>query len=98
MLNSVNGSLKTVADELLQAGIIPRHIQIDPTNDMIINCFLSGFAFKDKLEEIEEHCGRFFGVFYEIGGQFVDAANKIKRSIQEMVRDELGVQLNINVL
>ena len=92
------GSLKTVADELLQAGIIPRHVQIDPTNDMIINCFLTGFAFKDKLEEIEEHCGRFFGVFYEIGGQFVDAANKIKRSIQEMVRDELGVQLNINVL
>ena len=49
------GSLKTLADELLEAGIIPRHVQKNPTDDMIINCFLSGFAFKDELDEIEEY-------------------------------------------
>ena len=89
------GSLKTLADELLEAGIIPRHVQTNPTDDMIINCFLSGFVFKDELEEIEEYCVKFFNAFYEIGGQFVDAANKIKKSIQDIIIDKLGVQLNI---
>ena len=89
------GSLKTLADELLEAGIIPRHVQTNPTDDMIINCFLSGFVFKDELEEIEEYCVKFFNAFYEIGGQFVDAANKIKKSIQDTIIDKLGVKLNI---
>ena len=89
------GSLKTVADELLEAGIITRDVQIDPTSDTIINCFLSGFVFKDELEEIEEYCSRFFNTFYEIRGPYVDAANKIKKSIQEAVREKLGVQLNV---
>ena len=89
------GSLKTLADELLEAGIIPRHVQTNPTDDMIINCFLSGFVFKDELEEIEDYCVKFFNAFYKIGGQFVDAANKIKKSIHDTIIDKLGVQLNI---
>ena len=89
------GSLKTVADELLEAGIITRDVQTNPTSDNIINCFLSGFVFKDDLEEIEEYCTKFFNTFYEIRGPYVDAANKIKKSIQESVRDKLGIQLNV---
>ena len=89
------GSLKTFADELLEAGIITRDVQTSPTSDNIINCFLSGFEFKDDLEEIEEYCVRFFNAFYEIRGPYVDAANKIKKSIQESVRDELGIRLNM---
>ena len=89
------GSLKTVADELLEAGIITRDVQTNPTSDNIINCFLSGFVFKDKLEEIEEYCTKFFNAFYEIRGPYVDAANKIKKSMQESVRDKLGIQLNV---
>ena len=89
------GSLKSVADELLEAGIITRDVQTNPTSDNIINCFLSGFEFKDDLEEIEEYCTKFFNAFYEIRGPYVDAANKIKKSIQESVRDKLGIQLNV---
>ena len=63
------GSLKTLADELLEAGIITCDVQTDPTSDTIINCFLSGFVFKDDLEEIEEYCVKFFNAFYEIRGQ-----------------------------
>ena len=89
------GSLKTVADELLEAGIVTRDVQTNPTSDNIINCFLSGFVFKDELEEIEEYCMKFFNAFYEIRGPYVDAANKMKKSIQESVRDKLGIQLNV---
>ena len=88
-------SLKTFAEELLQAGVITRDIETDPTSDTIINCFLSGFAFKNELDEIEEYCVKFFNAFYEIRGPYVDAANKIKKSIQESVRDKLGIQLNV---
>ena len=89
------GSLKTLADELLEAGIITRDVQTDPISDTIINCFLSGFVFKDDLEEIEEYCEKFFNAFYEIRGPYIDAANKIKKSIQDTIIDKLGVQLNM---
>ena len=89
------GSLKTLADELLEAGIITRDVQTNPTSDTIINCFLSGFVFKDDLDEIEEYCVKFFNAFYEIRGPYIDAANKIKKSIQDTIIDKLGVQLNI---
>ena len=89
------GSLKTLADELLEAGIITRDVQTNPTSDTIINCFLSGFVFKDELEEIEEYCVKFFNAFYEIRGPYIDAANKIKKSIQDTIIDKLRVQLNI---
>ena len=88
-------SLKPFAEELLQAGIITRDIETDPTSVTIINCFLSGFAFKIELEEIEEYCTKFFSAFYEIRGPYVDAANKIKKSIQQSVKDELGIQLHV---
>ena len=91
------GSLKTLADELLEAGIITRDVQTDPTSDNIINCFLSGFVFKDELDEIEEYCGKFFNAFCEIRGPYIDAANKIKKSIQDTIIDKLGVQLNISI-
>ena len=89
------GSLKTLADELLEAGIITRDVQTNPTSDNIISCFLPGCEFKDDLEEIEECCTKFFDAFYEIRGPYVDAANKIKKSIQESVRDKYGIQLNV---
>ena len=89
------GSLKTLADELLEAGVITRDVQTNPTSDTIINCFLSGFVFKDELDEIEEYCVKFFNTFYEIRGPYIDAANKIKKSIQDTIIAKLGVQLNI---
>ena len=89
------GLLKTVSSDMYAVGLIPHAVERNPTFDAIMNFFLSGFAFKDELEEIEEHCVKFLNVFYKIGGPFVYAANKIKRSIQKTVIDKLGVQLNI---
>jgi len=89
------GLLKTVATEMLSVGLIPHAIEKNPTFDGIMSFFLAGFAFKDELEEIEEHCLKFLTVFYKIGGPFVDAANKIKKTIQKTVNDKLGVQLNL---
>ena len=89
------GLLPNVATQMLGVGLIPHAIEKNPTFNGIMTSFLAGFAFKDELEEIEEYCVKFFDVFYEIGGQFIYAANKIKKSIQKTVKDKLGVQLNI---
>ena len=92
----IGGLLQTVVSEMLVVGLIPHALQKNPSSDAILSCFLSGLAFKDELEEIEEYCGAFFGVFDEIGGQFQDAATKIKKTIKQVVRDKLGVQFNID--
>ena len=90
-------SMKSFADKLFSASLITRDIQENPTNDAVINCFLGGFGFKDELDEIDEHCAKFFKVFHEMGGPFVDAANKVVKTIQQTVRDNMGISLNIDV-
>ena len=89
------GVLKTVSSEMYGAGLIPHAVEKNPTFDGIMSSFLSGFAFKDELQEIEEHCVKFLSVFYKIGGPFVYAADMIKQTIQDTIIDKLGVQLNI---
>ena len=81
---------------MLAVGLIPRAVEKNPSSDAILSFFLSGLDFKDELEEIKEYCGTFFAVFGEIGGQFDDAATKMKKNIQEMVRDKLGIQFDMD--
>ena len=89
------GLLKTVSSEMYAAGLIPHAVEKNPTFDAIMTSFLSGFAFQKKLEEVEKHCVKLFTVFYNIGGPFVNAADIIKHTIQDTVRDKLTVQLNM---
>ena len=89
------GVLKTVSSEMYGAGLIPHAVEKNPTFDGIMSSFLSGFAFKAKLEDVEKHCVKFLSVFYKIGGPFVYAADMIKQTIQDTIIDKLGVQLNI---
>ena len=89
------GLLKTVSSEMYAVGLIPHAVEKNPTFDAIMTSFLSGFAFKPKLEDVEKHCVKFLSVFYKIGGPFVDAADMIKQTIKDTIIDKLGVQLNI---
>ena len=89
------GLLNTVSSEMYAVCLIPQAVKKNPTFDAIMSSFLSGFAFKKNLEDVEKYCVKFFNVFYKIGGQFVDAADSIKHTIQDTVRDKLTVQLNV---
>ena len=96
----VEGLLKTVCSEMYTVSLIPQAVEKNPTFDVIMTSLLSGFVFqKKKLEDVEKYCVKYYvkflNVFYKIGGQFVDAADIIKHSIQDTVRDKLTVQLNI---
>ena len=89
------GLLKTVSSEMYAVRLIPHAVEKNPTFDAIMTSFLSGFAFKAKLEDVEKHCVKFLSVFYKIGGPFIDAADMIKQTIKDTIINKLGVQLNI---
>ena len=89
------GLLKTLSSEMYAVGLIPRAVEKNPTFDAIMTSFLSGLAFKAKLEDVEKHCAKFLSVFYKIGGPFIDAADMIKQTTKDTIIDKLGVQLNI---
>ena len=89
------GLLKTVSSEMFAVGLIPHAVEKNPTFDGIMASFLTGFAFKPKLEDVEKHCVKFLHVFYIIGGPFVYAADMIKQTIKDTIIDKLGIQLNI---
>ena len=95
-LSQSMASLFVFALQLFALGMITDDVLRNPTCDTIIDCFLAACISK-KLEELEEHCGRFIGVFYQMGGPYDNMADVIKESIQATVRDKLGVQFNIGV-
>ena len=57
------GVLRTVSSEMYAAGLIPHAVEKNPTFDGIMSSFLSGFAFRSKLEDVEKHCVKFLSVF-----------------------------------
>ena len=52
------GSLKTLADELLEAGIITRDVQTDPTSDTIIKVvvFSVGGCYSNQFLVLQASC------------------------------------------
>ena len=88
-------TIKTFANKLYAAGIITDEVCKNPENGKIIECFRSGFDFKNELPEIEKYCTTFFNVFYEVGGPFIHAAEEIKKAIKDTIRELQGVELKI---
>ena len=88
-------SIKTFADKLYGAGIITDEVRKNPENGKIIECFRTGFSFRNELPEIEKYCTTFFDVFYEVGGPFIHAAEEIKKVIKDTIRELQGVELKI---
>ena len=85
------GLLTTVSSEMYAVCVIPQAVEKNPK--------LWAPSCQDlhskKLEDVEKYTVKFLNVFYKIGGQFVDAADIIKHTIQDTVRDKLTVQLNV---
>ena len=76
-------SMKKVAEEMFQAGIISCDVKEDPTFDSIIKSFLSAFNFMENLEDIQKHCQTFLSVFTKMGGPFVIAGEMIKKKMHD---------------
>ena len=86
--------LQTVAGQLLAVSLITPNIAKNPSFDAIINGFLTGFAFLDTVEQVEERCRKFLGAFDNVGGSFVVAADSVKRQINISLKEKC-VSFNI---
>ena len=74
-------SIDIIASEMLQAGLISRHVAKTPTFQLLINDFTSGMVFMRR-------------VLLEMRGPFVFAAKHLKECI---INSRLGIDLNLNV-
>ena len=64
-------SIDIIASEMLQAGLISRHVVKKPTFHLLINDFTSGMIFMSKTDESVNHITKFLRVLL---GPFVFAA------------------------
>ena len=74
-----------MAAELFTVGIISDEVQKNPSTNSILQDFYTGFAFMNRIENIEQHCRKFFSIFNKIGGPFTIAGNSLKQDIVESI-------------
>ena len=79
----VENNLQEVSGELFASRLISNGTRRKPSYEAIITDFLSGLDFEETLPLINEHCEKFFNVFYNLGGPFARAGDLLKQSIKK---------------
>ena len=82
-------SLGSIANELLQVGIITHEVQKSATYDSIIGSFVSVMSFKRTTSDLEKHCVKFLKALSKVGGPVADVADMIQAEWIEAVESEL---------
>ena len=89
-------SVGSISNELFQAGIITHDVQQSPKYDPIINQFVSGMKIRRKQRDLEEYCKKFITALTNVGGPVKDAALMIQQDWIDIVKRELGIELQLN--
>ena len=90
-------SIDVIASEMLQAGVISRHVAKKPTFHLLINDFTSGMVLMRKADEIINHIIKFLRVLLEMQGPLVFAAKHLEEDIHDIIKRRLDIELNLNV-
>ena len=85
--------LDSIAAELLAVSLLTGRAARTPSFDVIINAFLTGFLFLGTIEEVNEHCRKFFNAMYKVGGVFNLAANSVKKRLNISLLDKFNISL-----
>ena len=64
----------SIANQLLEVGIIAGEVKKSPTYDSMIGSFRSGMSFKSTQSDLEEYCVKFLKALSNVGGPVADAA------------------------
>ena len=86
--------LNSIAAELLAVSLLTSRVARTPSFDVIINGFLSGFLFLKTIQQVNEHCRKFFGAMYKVGGVFGLAADTIKKQINVSLIKDYNIALD----
>ena len=72
-------SLQSIADQLLQVGIISQDIHRSPSYDDIIESFLAGLTFIDSQSVLKDQCNKFLSALSNVGGPVTFAVNMLRK-------------------
>ena len=64
----------SIANQLLEVGIIAGEVKKSATYDSMIGSFQSGMSFKGTQSDLEDHCMKFLKALSNVGGPVADAA------------------------
>ena len=76
-------SLQSIADQLLQVGIISQDIHRSPSYDDIIGSFLASIAFIDSQSVLKDQCNKFLSALSNVGGPVTFAVNMLRKEWEE---------------
>ena len=65
--------------------------------EAIINEFKASLTFMRKESEVQEHCQKFLSSFIAVRGSYANAAKALGEDWIEAIRNELGLDFNINI-
>ena len=85
-------SLGSIANELLQVGIITHEVQKSATYDSMIGCFVSVMTFLPTKFDLERHCVKFLKALSKVG----EPVALVARQIQTEWTEAVGSQFNFS--
>ena len=86
-----------LANRLFTLRLINNAVKGNPSIDKCINEFKASLSFKRKLPQVQEHCQNFLTSFIAVRGSYTDAAIALAEDWIEIIRNELGLDFNINI-
>ena len=88
-------SIDSISNQLVQVDIITSDVQKSPSYDAIISQFVGGMKFISTQEELEDYCKVFITALANVGGPLRRAAQMLQQDWIEIVKKQLGVDLQI---
>ena len=82
-------SLQSIADQLLQVGIISQDIHRSPSYDDIIGSFLAGLTFISNDAKLMERCDMFLSALSNVGGPVADAVDMLREEWKQAVTSKI---------
>ena len=86
--------LNSIAAELLAVSLLTSRVAEHPVFHTIITGFLSGFLFLETIQQVNEHCHKFFRAMYKVGGVFSLAANSLKKRLNVSLLKDCNISLD----
>ena len=97
-LNSLpKKSLTGLVNQLYTVKLISNEVRETPSMEECIDEFKASLNFKRKLPQVQEHCQKFLSSFVAVRGSYADAAIALAEDWIEAIRNELGLDFNIDI-
>ena len=86
-----------LANKLFALRLVNNAVRGNPSIEKFIEEFKAGLTFQRKLPQVQEHCQKFLGSFIAVSGSFAHAATALHQDWIEAIKNELGLDFNINI-